>query len=80
MELTEKERQFIAEVKQKHPTLKGLVPIVRKYGFSIKGARFRTLFLQNHIVKLLKKDKTMRRIHKNASRRINRAYKEISTI
>ena len=30
MELTEKERQFMAEVKQKRPSLKELVPIARK--------------------------------------------------
>jgi len=31
-------------------------------------------------VKMLKKDKTMRRIHKNASKKINMAYKEFATI
>ena len=80
MDLTEKERQFMTEVKKKRPSLKGLVPIVRKYGFSIKSDRFKTLFVQNQVIKLLKKDKTIRRIHKNASRRINLAYKEVASL
>ena len=80
MELTEKEKQFIAEVKKTRPSLKGIVLLARKYGFSLKSTRFKALFLENYLVKFLKKDKTIRRIHKNASRRINRAYKELSEI
>jgi hypothetical protein len=36
MELTEKEKQFINEVKKKRPSLKGLLPIMHKYGFKPK--------------------------------------------
>jgi inhibitor of KinA sporulation pathway (predicted exonuclease) len=78
--LTDKEQQFINEVKKKRPSLKGLIPIVRKYGFEFKGSRFKTIFLQNNISKMLKKDKTMRRINKNATTRLNNAYKELATI
>jgi hypothetical protein len=80
VKLTDQERQFVNEVKKKRPSLKGLLPIVRKYGFDLKDRRFKDIFVQNGISKMLKKDKTMRRIHKNATKRINVAYKEISSI
>ena len=80
VKLTDQERKFVNEVKKKRPSLKGLLPIVRKYGFDLKDRRFKDIFVQNGISKMLKKDKTMRRIHKNATKRINVAYKEISSI
>jgi len=80
VKLTDQERQFINEVNKKRPSLKGLVPIVRKYGFNMKDRRFKEVFVQNNISKMLKQDKTMRRIHKNATRRINVAYKELASI
>jgi hypothetical protein len=80
MELTEKEKQFINEVKKKRPSLKGLLPIMHKYGFKPKNNRFKTLFLQYNIITFLKKDKTMRKIYKKSAKTISIAYKEMRSI
>lgn len=73
------EKQFVEEIKRKRPTLKGVLPIMRKYGLHPKQNRTRRIFLDNNLVIYLKKDKTMRNIKKESSKKIAVAYKEIRT-
>ena len=71
------EKQFVDEIKRKRPTLKGVIPIMRKYGLHPKEQRTRRIFLENNLVTFLKKDKTMRKIEKKSAKKIAMAYKEM---
>jgi hypothetical protein len=73
------EKQFVEEIKRKRPTLKGVLPIMKKYGLHPKQKRTRRIFLDNNLVIYLKKDKTMRNIEKESAKKIAIAYKEIRT-
>jgi len=73
------ERQFVEEIKRKHPTLKGVLPIMKKYGLHPKQKRTRRIFLDNNLVIYLKKDEMMRSIAKKSAKKIAIAYKEIRT-
>jgi hypothetical protein len=52
---------------------------MKKYGLHPKQKRTRRIFLDNHLVIYLKKDKTMRNIQKKSAKNIAIAYKEIRT-
>ncbi len=73
------EAKFVEEIKRKRPTLKGVLPIMKKYGLHPKQKRTRRIFLDNNLVIYLKKDKTMRNIEKESAKKIAIAYKEIRT-
>ncbi len=73
------EAKFVEEIKRKRPTLKGVLPIMKKYGLHPKQKRTRRIFLDNNLVIYLKKDKTMRKIEKESAKKIAIAYKEIRT-
>ena len=73
------EAKFVEEIKRKRPTLKGVLPIMRKYGLHPKQKRTQRIFLDNNLVIYLKKDKTMRNIEKESAKKIAIAYKEIRT-
>jgi len=73
------EKQFVEEIKRKRPTLKGVLPIMRKYGLHPKQHRTRRIFLENNLVIYLKRDKTMRKVEKDSAKKIAVAYKEIRT-
>jgi hypothetical protein len=73
------EKQFVEEIKRKRPTLKGVLPIMKKYGMHPKQKRTRRIFLDNNLVIYLKKDKMMRNIQKKSAKNIAIAYKEIRT-
>lgn len=73
------EKQFVEEIKRKRPTLKGVLPIMKKYGIHPKQPRTRRIFLNNNLVLYLKKDKMMRTIEKKSAKKIAVAYKEIRT-
>lgn len=73
------EKQFVEEIKRKRPTLKAVLPIMKKYGLHPKQKRTRRIFLENNLVIYLKKDKMMRNIEKESAKKIDTAYKEIRT-
>jgi hypothetical protein len=52
---------------------------MKKYGLHHKQKRTRRIFLDNHLVIYLKKDKMMRDIQKKSAKNIAIAYKEIRT-
>jgi hypothetical protein len=55
------EKPFVEEIKRKRPTLKGVLPM-KKYGLHPKQKRTRRIFLDNHLVIYLKKDKNLLKI------------------
>lgn len=73
------EAKFVEEIKRKRPTLKGVLPVMKKYGLHPKQKRTRRIFLDNNLVIYLKKDKPMRNIEKESAKKIAVAYKEIRT-
>ena len=73
------EREFV-EIKRKRPTLKGVLPIMKKYGLHPKQKRTRRIFLENNLVIYLKKDKTMRKMQKKSAKEISNMYKEFREV
>jgi hypothetical protein len=76
----EKESQLVAEIKKKHPPLKGVIPIFKKYGYDIRDANSKAIFLKHNLIKYLKKDKQLVSIHKKSVADISLAYKEMRTL
>jgi len=74
------EREFVEEIKRKRPTLKGVLPIMKKYGLHPKQKRTRRIFLENNLVIYLKKDKTMRKMQKKSAKEISNMYKEFREV
>ena len=71
---------LVAEIKRKRPPLKGVVNIFKKYGFDIRDANSRSIFLNHNLIKYLKKDKQLIAIHKRSANKISIAYKEMRTL
>jgi len=58
------ENELVAEVKRKHPTLKELVPIMRKYGFGEKNKMSEVFLKHNLVIYINQRDPVIKKIHK----------------
>jgi hypothetical protein len=74
------EDKLVAEVKRRRPYLKTIIPIFTKYGYDIRDQVSKDIFLNNNLIKYLKKDKQLTLIHKKSAAEISLAYKEMRTL
>jgi hypothetical protein len=71
---------LVAEIKRTRPPLKKVIGIFKKYGFDIRDAKSKAIFLNHNLVHYLKKDKQLIAIHKKSAKEISLAYKEMRTL
>ncbi len=74
------EAKLVAEVKKTQPYLKNIIPIFKKYGYDIRDKDSKDIFLKHNLIRYLKKDKYLDKIHKRSAARISLAYKEMRTL
>jgi hypothetical protein len=74
------EEELVAEVKRKHPTLKELIPMMRKYGFGEKGKMKHVFLKHNLVIYINQRDPVIKQIHKKNAKQVSNMYKEMKTI
>jgi len=74
------EEKLVAEIKRVRPTLKGMVPILRKYGFG-EMDKMKEVFFKHNLVNYVNKgDPVMKKIRKQTSKEVKGMYKEMRNL